>query len=169
MPSRPTEPPRGHAPNGNGVRVRHAAGSERPSLVEVAKSAAEDLVDLLGAQIKLARLELTDDLRHGVRRTAWVVLFALPVVVGYAFGMAALASWLAGYWGRSAALASVAGLQMVGGGAGVAWAVSRLRRVHILKRTTTEAADIVQSIAAVSEGASLSSPRLSQSRLPDDG
>jgi uncharacterized membrane protein YqjE len=165
MSLRSTDPPRVHTPNGaNGAngdredrRVRRKSDPERPSLVEVARTAAEDLVDLFTAQLKLARLELADDLRQGLRRVSFLMLFGLPVVVGYAFGMAALASWLADYWGRSAALAAVAGLQIVGGGAGVAWAVSRLKQVHILKRASMEAADSVHlSIAAVSDGSGLS-------------
>jgi uncharacterized membrane protein YqjE len=138
-------------------------------LVDVAKNAAEDFVDLLAAQIKLARLELTEDLRKGLQRLALVVVFIPVVLVGYAFAMAALASWLAAYWGTPAALAAVGGLQIVVGGAGVAWALARLRRTHILQRSTLEAADSVQrTIAAVSTSPNLSGTKPS-SRRPDAG
>lgn len=128
------------------------AGDRRPSLVEVAKNAAEDLVDLLSAQIKLARLELTADLRESLSHVVRVALFIPPVVIGYAFGMAALASWLGGYWGLPTALAAIAGIQIVGGGAGILWSLSALRRTRILEKAGTELTDNVQlTIAAVSD------------------
>ena len=77
-------------------------GDRRPSLMDVAKHAAEDLLDLLAAQIKLARLELSADLREGLKRILRIALFIPPLVIGYAFGMAAIASWLAGHWGLPA-------------------------------------------------------------------
>jgi uncharacterized membrane protein YqjE len=141
--------------------LRSAAGSpkqdrgdRRPSLVDVAKVAAEDLLDLFTAQIKLARLELAADLREALKRFVWVALFIPPLLVGYAFGMAAIASWLAEYWGRPVALASVAALQIVAAGTGIVWSLSALGRARILKRASTEMAETVQrTIAAVSDPA----------------
>ena len=128
-------------------------GEGRGSLVEVAKNAAEDLLDLLTAQIKLARLELSVDLREALKRIMGVALFIPPLVIGYAFGMAAIASWLAGHWGLPTALASVAALQIVAAGIGILWALSAFRRARILERATTEVTDSVQrTIAAVSDG-----------------
>lgn len=129
-------------------------GEGRASLVEVAKNAAEDLLDLLGAQIKLARLELSADLREALKRSIRIALFIPPLVIGYAFGMAAIASWLGGHWGLPAGLASVAGLQIVVAGVGIPWSLSALRRARILERAGTELTDGVQrTIAAVSDGA----------------
>jgi predicted alpha/beta-fold hydrolase len=99
----------------------------------------------------LARLEVSADLREALRRLARVALFVPPLVVGYAFGMAALASWLGGHWGRPAALASVAALQIVVAGSGILWSLSALGRARILERSGAEMADSVQrTIAAVS-------------------
>lgn len=132
-------------------------GDRRPSLVDVAKVAAEDLLDLFTAQIKLARLELSSDLREALKRFVRVALFIPPLLVGYAFGMAAIASWLGGYWGRPVALASVAAMQIVAAGIGIVWSLSALGRARILKRASTEMAETVQrTIAAVSDPAGLS-------------
>ncbi len=123
----------------------------RSSLIDVAKIAAEDLLDLVAAQIKLARLELAADLRASITRVVWIALFIPPLVVGYAFGMAAIASWLAGYWGRPAALACIAGLQIVPAGVGILWSLSALKRTQVLERSTTQiAASAKRSLAAVS-------------------
>jgi Putative Actinobacterial Holin-X, holin superfamily III len=133
---RPSEPAR--APQGS-------------SLVEAAKNAAEDLVDLLTAQIKLARVELSSDLHRILKYSVRIFLFLPPVLVGYAFAMAGAASWLSQYWGRSLALVAVAGVQLLVGGVGLAWTIASLGRVRVLERAGIEAADSVQrTLAAVS-------------------
>ena len=85
-------------------------------MIQVATEAAEQLADLLAAQIKLAHLELSLDLRLALKRVARIALFIPPLVVGYAFAMAALSSFLATYCGRLAALGSIAGLQLASPG-----------------------------------------------------
>ncbi len=60
-------------------------------MVEVATDTVEELADLLAAQIKLAHLELSVDLRLAGKRAARLALFLPPLAVGYAFAMAALA------------------------------------------------------------------------------
>jgi hypothetical protein len=89
--------------------------------------AAEDALTLLAAQIKLARLEVSADLRRGLQGGVRVALFVPPLVIGYVFAMMALASWLGGQWGRPAALASVAALQIVPAALGIVWALAALR------------------------------------------
>jgi len=121
------------------------------SLGDVAKGAAEDLLDLIAAQIRLARLELSTELHRALKRIVRIALFLPPLVVGYAFGMAALASWLGGHWGRSAALAAVAAIQILVAGAGLLWSLSALGRSRGLERATADIADGVQrTLVAVS-------------------
>jgi hypothetical protein len=145
-------PPDGPTNGRVGIRPSPPARSPQgSSLVEAAKNAAEDLVDLVTAQVKLARLELTSDLHKIFKRSLRVVLFLPPLLVGYAFGMAAAASWLSRYWGWPLALAAVAAIQIVVGGIGVYRSVAALARVRVLERAGTEAADTVQrTLAAVS-------------------
>lgn len=138
----------------NGERLRSSAAPDpgrTHSLAAVAKDAAGDLLDLIGAQIRLVRAELSGEVRAGLSRIARVALFAPVVLVGYAFAMAALAAALAPYWGWPLALGAVAAVQLVVGGAGVLWAVRRLSRVRLLRRTADEVAETVRRIEATSQ------------------
>ena len=117
-------------------------------MVEVATETIEELADLLAAQIKLAHLELSVDLRLALRRVARIALFIPPVIVGYAFAMAALASFLATYWGRPGALGSIAGLQIAIGGIGLQRTLAALRRTPILERTGADVTNGVQATRA---------------------
>ena len=147
---------------GNGeIRAEPLArgrGDRPPSLVEVAKDAADNLLDLLTAQIKLARLELSADLGTALRQVVRLALFIPPLVVGYAFAMAAAASWLGDMWGRTAGLAAVAGFQIAAAGIGLLSSVAALKRARLLQRAGADMANGVQrTIAAVSEGTSVGS------------
>ncbi len=117
----------------------------RPSLVQVATDTAEELADLFSAHIKLAHLELSRDLRLALKRAVRIALFIPPLLVGYAFAMAALAAFLSGYCGRLAALGSVAALQIAVGGIGLRRTLSTLRQTPILERTGVEMTGNVQA------------------------
>jgi hypothetical protein len=106
-------------------------------------------MELVTAQIKLARLEVSVDLRRALKRMVSIALFIPPLVVGYAFGMAAVASWLGVYWGRSLALTAVAALQIVPAVGGILWSLALLRRSRILGRTGSEMSQGVQRTLAV--------------------
>jgi hypothetical protein len=130
-------------------------------MVQVATDTAQGLADLFAAQIKLARLELSLDLRLALRRVARIALFIPPLVVGYAFAMAALSSFLATYWGRLAALGAVAGLQLVVAGIGLQRTLAALRRTSILKRTGADVTGSVQrTMAALSDRTRSSNARI---------
>jgi hypothetical protein len=117
----------------------------------VAREVADEALNLVATQIKLARLEISVDLRRGLEGVVRIALFVPPLIVGYAFAMAALASWLGGYCGRPAALAYVAALQLVPAAIGVARAVATLRRSRGLARTGAEIAEgFRQTLAVVS-------------------
>jgi len=121
----------------------------------------EELADLLAAQIKLAHLELSVDLRLALKRVERLALFVPPLVVGYTFAMAALASFMAAYCGRLAALGSVAALQIAVGGIGLQRALAALRRTPILERTSADVTSGVQrTMAALSEGTRSSDARI---------
>ena len=116
-----------------------------------------ELADLLAAQIKLAHLELSIDLRLALKRVARLAVFVPPLVVGYAFAMATLASFLATHCGRLVALASLAGLQLAVGGIGLQRTLAALQRTPILKRTSAELTSGVQRTVAALSGATRSS------------
>lgn len=130
-------------------------------MVQVATDTAEQLADLFAAQIKLAHLELSLDLRLALKRVARIALFIPPLVVGYAFAMAALSSFLATYCGRLAALGSVAGLQIVVAGIGLRRTLSALRRTPILERTGADlAGNVARTRAALSDRTRSSNARI---------
>lgn len=86
---------------------------------------------------------------------ARLALFVPPLVVGYAFAMAALASLLATYCGRLAALGSVAALQIAAGGIGL------LRTTPILEQTSADVTSGVQrTMTALSDGTRSSDARI---------
>ena len=127
----------------------------------MATDTAQELADLFAAQIRLARLELSHDLRLTLKRVALLALCIPPLVVGYAFAMAALSSFLTPHWGRLAALGSVAGLQLAVGGIGLQRALAALRRTSILERTGAGVTGGVQrTMAALSDGTRSSNARI---------
>ena len=130
-------------------------------MVQVATETAEELADLFAAQIKLAHLELSLDLRMALRRVARIALFIPPLVVGYAFAMAALSSFLATYCGRLAALGSVATLQLAVACIGLQRTLSALRRTPVLERTGADVSGTVQrTMAALSDRTRSSNARI---------
>jgi hypothetical protein len=132
----------------------------RSSVVQVATDTALELTDLLAAQIKLAHLELSVDLRLAVKRAARIALCIPPIVVGYAFAMAALASFLAMHCGRLVALGSIAALQIAVGGIGLQRTLAALRRTPILERTGADLTSGVRATrAALSDGTRSSDAR----------
>ena len=80
------------------------------SLVEIAKNAAEDVLDLLSSQIKVTRAELAFDARAVAGRAVQVGMFVPVLLAGYLFGLAAIAFALSGIWGWTTAIATAAGL-----------------------------------------------------------
>lgn len=127
----------------------------------MATDTVEELADLLAAQIKLAHLELSVDLRLALKRAARIALFVPPILVGYTFAMAALASFLATYCGRLAALGAVAALQIAVGGIGLHRTLSALRRTPILERTGADVTSGVRrTMAALSDRTRSSDARI---------
>lgn len=99
-------------------RVRLA----EPPLLEVVKNTADDLVTLVTAEVKLARLEVAAGLRHAVDRAGWMAAGLTTLLVGYLAAVAALAVWLSHFWGWPGALAVTALSQGILGGS-ILWAM----------------------------------------------
>lgn len=92
----------------------------RAPLTEIVKETATDLVTLVTAEVKLARLEMLAGLRHAVGRATWVAVGAVPLLTAYLLAVAALALWLRTIWGWAGSLAATAVAQAIIGGA-VLW------------------------------------------------
>jgi hypothetical protein len=122
-----------------------------PSLVDAVKTAAEDMVDLIGAQIRLARVEAVNDLGAMARRPIRLALFVPFLLGGYGFAMAALACTLARPLGMAGGLAVVALGQLLVGGVGLFVTLRRGRPVKLLERSGLEAsASVNQVVTAIS-------------------
>jgi hypothetical protein len=92
----------------------------RAPLSEIVKATATDLVTLVTAEVKLARLELLAGIRHAMGRAAWVAIGAVPLITAYLLAVVALAAWLRTVWGWAGGLAATAVAQAIIGGA-VLW------------------------------------------------
>jgi hypothetical protein len=112
----------------------------------------QELLDLFTAQVRLARLELSLDLRLAIKRGARILLFFPPLLVGYGFAMAGLASFLTTYCGRLVALGAVAILQIAVAGIGLQRTLSALGRTPILERTGAGITESVRRIVAAGSG-----------------
>jgi len=101
-----------------GDRVRLAD----PPLLEVVRNTADDLVTLVRAEVKLARLEVAAGLRQTLDRAGWMAAGVTALLVGYLVAVGALASWLSTLWGWPGALAVTALSQAILGGC-ILWAM----------------------------------------------
>ena len=100
----------GHPPRNGAARGEHA-------LADVVKTTAADLLHLATAELKLVKLEAVQSIRARSTRIAFFALGAVPLLVGYLFGVAALAVWLTPRWGLAAALGATALSQAIIGAA----------------------------------------------------
>ena len=100
--------------------LRSRSETSRAPLTEIVKETAKDLVTLVTAEVKLARLELVAGLRRAMGRATWVAIGAVPLVTAYLLAVAALAVWLRSVWGWAGGLAATAVAQAIIGGA-VLW------------------------------------------------
>ena len=93
---------------------------------------------LVTQHLTLARLELMEDARVMGSDVARIAAFVPFVLVGYAFLCAALSAFLAPWLGWAGSLALVGGVNLVGGGVGIARAASRLSAHRVMDDTTEE-------------------------------
>jgi hypothetical protein len=102
------------------------------------RATAEDLVELVTAQVKLGRLELLADARALGRRLTRLAIYLPLLVLGYGFLAAALAWALAKVIGLGWALLALGALHAAVGAWGVVRATSSLREVKVLDRSREE-------------------------------
>lgn len=123
------------------------------SVSSLARNTFESLVDLVGAQIRLARTELAIDARKTLTKAGAISLFLPMVFVGYLVLCLALAALLAKVMSPAAALAIVGGTQVLLGVGRTLLMVQRLRRIEAMDRTKETVDESVHQV-----GAALSSP-----------
>jgi hypothetical protein len=101
------------------------------------RDVADGLGHLVGQHLKLARLELTADLRTMLRRTRVIAILVAFLIVGYALAMAGLAVVLGGNTAIGVPLLAVGIAHVVLSGAGIVLA-SRRRDTHLMDSTVEQ-------------------------------
>lgn len=99
---------------------------------------ADGFSRLVSQHLTLARLELAEDVKAAGADVARIAVFVPFVLVGYLFVCGALAALLSAWLGWTGALALVGGVNLVGGGVGVARAAKRLSAFKPLGGTAAE-------------------------------
>lgn len=121
-----------------GAPEKIMATADSASLTDGVKSVAQDFLNLVAAQIKLARVELAEDVRIMMSRLLGILVCVPLLLVGYLFGMATIADALAYYGGRTVGLLAVTAFNLIIGGVGMIWVIYKIKRHKILDRTTEE-------------------------------
>jgi uncharacterized membrane protein YqjE len=124
-------------------------------LADRLRETAEDLVELVGAQLRLTRLELLTDARTLGTRLLRLAAFVPLVLIGYAFVMGAITIALGQFIGFGWALLLVGALNLAVGAWGSLRAVRAVREVRLLDRSRDE---IERSVGSVVAAASPSTP-----------
>jgi hypothetical protein len=125
----------------------------KSEIAERLRETAEDLMELVAAQVKLMRLELLDDARNLGVRLARVALFLPVAFLGYALLAGAGAYALGTVIGLGWALAAVGTVHAVAGGWGLLHATRTLRQVRVLDRSRDE---LDRSLKTVTPAAAIS-------------
>jgi len=119
----------------------------RSEIAERLRDTAEDLMELVAAQVKLLRLELLGDARVLGTRLVRVAIFLPLAVLGWGF-LAAAGAWALGArigLGWSLALFGV--VHAAAGGVGLARAARSIRQVKVLDRSRDELERSLKTIA----------------------
>lgn len=122
-------------------------GQDAPDgVVGLLRETADGLGQLIADHIKLARLELTADARSYTQGVATLLVAAVVVVLGYAFGWLAAGLALARLWGAPIAFGGIAALHLIAGAVAVSSATKRMKKTHLMRDSATEASRSVTAL-----------------------
>jgi len=130
----------------------------KSDIAEKLRDTAEDLMELVSAQVKLLRLELLGDARVLGARLVRVAIFLPLAVLGWGF-LAAAGAWALGArigLGWSLALFGV--VHAAAGGVGLARAARSVRQVKMLDRSRDELERSLKAIAPADGSAGVVTP-----------
>lgn len=131
------------------LAVSERAMKEHESgVASLTRHTLESLVDLVGAQIRLAKMEITLDARNFVKRVAKLALFAPLVGIAYLFGCAAAAAALARVVGWGWGLAIVAAVNAAIGLAGVLTTLAQFKHIAPMDQTRASVNESVRQVEA---------------------
>ena len=125
----------------------NARGSNEPLGVgALTRQTLESFVDLVGAQVRLAKAELAVDSKTYVTRGVQLLLFAPLLVVGHIFACAALSAVLAPAVGWAAALGIIAAANVAVGCIGCAVMWGKFKRMEPINHTIASVGKSVRQI-----------------------
>jgi len=116
--------------------------------IQLVRETLDGLGRLVSQHMKLARLELSADLRAMGTRVASMVAWALLMLLGYALTMVGLALLLAGDRRLAFAFGAVGLVHLLGAGAAMLVLVTRRERLQVMKSTTAELAHSADALIA---------------------
>ncbi len=116
--------------------------------IQLVRETLDGLGRLVSQHVKLARLELSADLRAMGTRVASMVALALLMLLGYALTMVGLALLLAGDRRVAFAFGAVGLVHLLGAGAAMLLLVARGERLQVMKSTATELAHSADALIA---------------------
>jgi hypothetical protein len=120
----------------------------KTEIAERLRATAEDLVDLVAAQVKLLRVELLGDVRSLSTRLVRVAVFLPLLCIGYAFVAGAGAFALGTVIGFGWSFAAIGLVHALAGAAGLIVASRALRETRVLDRSRDELARTLETVPA---------------------
>ena len=130
--------------------MKNGERDKADGVVGLARETADALGRLTVQHLRLARLEIKADLRAMGLQAGLIAVLAALATVGYGLTMAGLAVMLGGALAVGTPLFIIGIVHVVGAGAGVLIAVSRLRRLRLMNTT---AGEVNESLAPLGIGA----------------
>jgi hypothetical protein len=134
------------------MTTRQTGIDDPAGVTRLLKETADSLGVLIGDHIKLARIELSTDLRIYSGALGASLVAALLLLVGYLFAWEAAAFFIARYWGAPIALGLVAILHLTAGAVSLGAVSRKLRRTKAMRETVTEVRRSVRALAHPIEG-----------------
>src|SRR5262245_7689362 len=119
-------------------------------IISLVKETADGLGQLVADHIKLARIEMTTDVRAYVRELSLLMVGAFIFAAGYGLACIAAGTALARVIGAPLAFAGLAILHVVVGAIALGMAVRRMRRVQRMQESKEE---VSRSVSVLRERA----------------
>jgi hypothetical protein len=120
----------------------------KPEIADRLRATAEDLMDLVAAQVKLLRLELLGDVRSLSTRLLRMAVFLPLLTIGYAFLAGAAAFALGAVIGLGWSFALFGVVHAIAGAVGMIAATRALRETRVLDRSRSELTRSLESVPA---------------------
>jgi uncharacterized membrane protein YqjE len=115
-------------------------------IISLVKETADGLGQLVADHIKLARIEMTTDVRAYFRELRLLIVGAFVFSMGYGLACIAAGTALARVMGAPLAFVALAVLHIVVGAVALGMAVRRMRRVQLMQESKEEVSRSMTSL-----------------------